>query len=72
MECVVVTPFCVCVCAIGNLGHIENGRDRDQKVDFVQISFSIKLKRNKKVQNKKILISFMVVFSCIEVLKYRQ
>lgn len=64
--------MCVCVCAIGNLGHIENGRDRDRKVDFVQISFSIKLKRNKKMQNKKILIPFMVVFSCIEVLKYRQ
>ena len=62
----------MCVCAVGNLTHIENGRDIGQKVDFVQISFSIKLKRNKKVQNKKILISFMVVFSCIEVLKYRQ
>ena len=65
-----VTPLCVC--AIGDLRHIENGRDRAQKVDFVQISFSIKLKRNKKVQNKKILISFMVVFSCIEVLEYIQ
>ena len=62
----------VCLCAIGDLRHIENGRDRAQKVDFVQISFSIKLKRNKKVQNKKILISFMVVFSCIEVLEYIQ
>lgn len=69
MEYVAVTSF-FCVCASRNLRHIENGRDRDQKVDFVQISFSIKLKKNKKVQNKKMLISFMIVFSCIEALKY--